>query len=1067
MKLFKKRSFVFMMVPLLLTCLIILGTDNKQEKQDLSGMQFVSANPNAVDVEQPDGKILTVRLKGDEWLHLGFTTDSYTVMQNKKGVYFYAVHDDKGDLVLSKFKAHNPADRTKLENNKLAKIQKRLTFSKSQAKKAFQKHLDSTAGDTRWGGVSGQFPTTGTRNMLIILGDFTDMSFIKTQAQFDDLFNTGSTSFKAYYQDNSYNLLTVNCTVVGPYTPNYDAADADESCSTCIRGYISSLVDMAEADGLDFSQFDNNNDGDVDGLFVVHAGFGEEAGAPTWTIWSHAWTLFTYARTYDGVTIDRYATVPELRGTSGSTMTAIGVCVHEFGHLLGAPDLYDTDGTGSGGTAWDCGRWDVMAGGSWNDSGDTPAQHNMYSKWKLGWSNPVVLSSSASISLQDTGISNTAYRIDTTTNNEFFILENRQQTGWDAALPGHGMLVFHIDGNYIDSLSGNTVNADPSHQGVDVEEADNVRSTATYTADPFPGTANKTSFTDTTIPSSKSWANANTNKPVTNIAENTGLIYFDFMGGSGSASITANFTFIANGLSVDFTDTSIASSTTITDWDWDFGDGNTSTAQNPSHTYAANGTYTVSLTASDSGTTTDTTSKPVTVDSSVFNYCNSEGTDYSYEWIGNVTVGDVNNSSGSAGYTDFTYITCNVTESENVSVSITPVFSGTVYTEHCKIYIDYNLDGDFEDAGEQVFYQVGTSTVTGSFTVPTGISGVTRMRVSMKYDSEQTACETFAYGEVEDYTINISGGTVVPPVANFSASATVITQGDTVNFTDLSTNTPTSWAWTFDGGTPGTSTAQNPSVTYNTAGTYTVQLIATNSAGSDTELKVDFITVNAPPAPVANFTASATTIDETQSVTFTDTSANAPDTWDWTFEGGTPATSTARNPIVTYNTAGTYTVTLVATNDSGSDTETKIDYITVNAPGSCLGEITNAGFETGDTSGWTATGVTVTTDSNSGTYGVSLDASGSRVEQVITGLCPNTSYTLSAFGKAKSLAGFFLGVSNYGGAEQTAQFTNSKAFTQMQIVFTTGASDTSATIFFKRTGSKFTTNGDDFTLTKN
>jgi M6 family metalloprotease-like protein len=921
-----------MMIPLLLTCLIIFGINDKQEKQALSpapGMQFVTANPNAVDVEQPDGKILTVRLKGDEWLHLGLTIDGYTVLQNKKGAYYYARHDARGNLIRSKFLAHNPEDRTQTEKTKLGKIKKRLMFSKNQVKKTFKKRMDTT-GDTRWGGVSGQFPTTGTRNMLIILGDFSDLSFIKTQTQFDDLFNTGSTSFKTYHLDNSYNLLTVNCTVVGPYTPNIQAADADESCSTCIRNYISSLVDLAEADGLDFSQFDNNSDGDVDGLFVVHAGYGEEAGAPSWTIWSHAWTLFNYARTYDGVTIDRYATVPELRGASGSTMTGIGVCVHEFGHLLGAPDLYDTDGTGSGGSAWDCGRWDVMAGGSWNDSGDTPAQHNMYSKWKLGWANPVVIDSSASITLQNTSDSNTAYRINTTTNNEFFILENRQQVGWDAALPGQGMLIFHIDGNFIDGLSSNVVNANPSHQGVDVEEADDVRSTATYTGDPFPGAGNNTSFTDTTTPSSKSWANANTNKPVTNIAENTGLIYFDFMGGSGSASITANFTYVANALTVDFTDTSIASSTTITNWDWDFGDGNTSTQQNPSHTYAANGTYTVSLTASDSGTTTDTTSKPVTVDSTVFNYCNSEGTDYSYEWIGNVTVGDVNNSSGSSGYTDFTYIICNVEEGENVSVSLTPEFASTVYTEHWKIYIDYNIDGDFDDAGEQVFYQVGTSTVTGSFTVPTGVSGLTTMRVSMKYDTEQTPCETFAYGEVEDYTVNITGGIIDPPVADFSASATTITQGDTVDFTDLSTNTPTSWSWTFDGGTPGSSTAQNPSVTYNTPGTYTVQLIATNSAGSDTELKVDFITVNAPPAPVADFTASATTINEGQNVTFTDTSTGNPTSWDWTFAGGTPGTSTAQNPTITYNTAGTYTVTLIATNSSGSDTETKVNYITVN-----------------------------------------------------------------------------------------------------------------------------------------
>ena len=114
-------------------------------------------------------------------------------------------------------------------------------------------------------------------------------------------------------------------------------------------------------------------------------------------------------------------------------------------------------------------------------------------------------------------------------------MENRQLTGWDAALDGNGLFIFHIDGNFIDGLTSNTVNTDPDHQGVDIEEADNVKTSATYTGDPFPGATNNTSFTDTTTPSSKSWANANTNKPVTNISEGSGVITFDFMQGTTPA----------------------------------------------------------------------------------------------------------------------------------------------------------------------------------------------------------------------------------------------------------------------------------------------------------------------------------------------------------------------------------------------------------------------------------------------------------------------------------------------------------------------------------------------------
>ncbi|MFO7789979.1 MAG: PKD domain-containing protein, partial [Bacteroidales bacterium] len=171
-----------------------------------------------------------------------------------------------------------------------------------------------------------------------------------------------------------------------------------------------------------------------------------------------------------------------------------------------------------------------------------------------------------------------------------------------------------------------------------------------------------------------------------------------------------------------------------------------------------------------------------------------------------------------------------------------------------------------------------------------------------------------------------------PPVADFVADQTNITAGTTVQFTDLSDNTPTSWSWDFGDG--GTSTDENPAHEYTSAGTYTVELTATNSAGSDTETKVDYITVNpVTDPPVADFEADLTSINIGETVNFTDLSTNSPDSWSWTFTGGDPASSTVEDPSVTYNTPGTYTVELTATNSYGSDTETKVDYITVSAAG--------------------------------------------------------------------------------------------------------------------------------------
>ncbi len=184
---------------------------------------------------------------------------------------------------------------------------------------------------------------------------------------------------------------------------------------------------------------------------------------------------------------------------------------------------------------------------------------------------------------------------------------------------------------------------------------------------------------------------------------------------------------------------------------------------------------------------------------------------------------------------------------------------------------------------------------------------------------------------LDTYSQDVVVSSPIPPTADFIADQTNVTAGTTVNFTDTSTDYPTSWDWTFVNGTPGTSTDQNPSIQYNTPGVYNVTLIATNGSGSDTETKTGYITVTAVSTPpVADFVASSITVVVNQSIAFTDLSTNLPTSWDWTFAGGTPNSSPDQDPSnITYNTVGTYTVTLEATNGYGSDTETKVAYITV------------------------------------------------------------------------------------------------------------------------------------------
>jgi len=183
--------------------------------------------------------------------------------------------------------------------------------------------------------------------------------------------------------------------------------------------------------------------------------------------------------------------------------------------------------------------------------------------------------------------------------------------------------------------------------------------------------------------------------------------------------------------------------------------------------------------------------------------------------------------------------------------------------------------------------------------------------------------------EAEDRIWEI--GQPVVPTADFTSDAVTVVEGATVQFTDTSLGGPTSWSWTFTGGTPSTSTDRNPSVVYNTVGQFQVSLEVSNSEGSDTKTVPNYMTVNVVPV-VADFSADTTTPSEGDTVNFTDTSTGTPTAWSWTLPGATPSVSADQNPSVVYNTTGTYSVTLEASKTGSSDTEVKTDYIQVFEP---------------------------------------------------------------------------------------------------------------------------------------
>ena len=257
-------------------------------------------------------------------------------------------------------------------------------------------------------------------------------------------------------------------------------------------------------------------------------------------------------------------------------------------------------------------------------------------------------------------------------------------------------------------------------------------------------------------------------------------------------------------------------------------------------------------------------------------YCNSQGNNSSYEWISSVSVGSFTNNSGAAGYSDFTSQTINLNAGSNYSVSLTPGFSGTVYQEYWKVWIDYNADGDFSDAGELV-YSGGpsSSTVSGSISVPTSASGTTRMRVSMKWNGTQTECESFSYGEVEDYTVDISnggGGDTQAPTAPTNLSASGTTQTSTnLSWTASTDNVGvTGYDVYVDGNLDGSTASTSYTVSGLSASTSYNMYVRAKDAAGNVSAQSNTVTVTTqsaadtqPPTVPGNLSASNTTMTST------------------------------------------------------------------------------------------------------------------------------------------------------------------------------------------------------------
>lgn len=411
----------------------------------ISTMQAVPAWSGWQTKSQPDGTKIVVRQLGDEFYHYWETEDGKLAIEQADGTFIVS-------------------DKPLPTSSQVAARRNASAMYKSKPRK-----------------------TIGERNFapkgLVILVQFSDVKFQEKNdvTAFNNLLNQegyyegGATgSAKDYFKAQSNGKYSPKFEVFGPVTlantrkyygeeGNIAGLDANDMY---MADFVIDATKAADAAGCDFTQYDSDNDGKVDIVYFFYAGLGQASGGESETIWPHNWELqyaLLYKRTHgttysytnplklDGKMINNYACSAELK--NDGTRSGIGTLCHEFSHVLGLPDYYDTspytpNNTELHNTPWE---WSIMDYGSYNNNEMTPPNYSIFDKYFMGWATPKFLEANVATGVAITTDYDDAYQITGgselvpyTNEGTVYYIENRQQKGWDAALPYHGMLLWKV-----------------------------------------------------------------------------------------------------------------------------------------------------------------------------------------------------------------------------------------------------------------------------------------------------------------------------------------------------------------------------------------------------------------------------------------------------------------------------------------------------------------------------------------------------------------------------------------------------------------------------------------------
>ena len=394
----------------------------------------------------------------------------------------------------------------------------------------------------------------GTINLaprgLVILVNYSDVSFRpeNTRAAMDSMMNAQGYSYNGatgssrdYFIAQSDSQYMPVFDVVGPVTLTQERAYYGGNKTNkegTDKNAAQMIVDACQLinSEVDFSLYDNDNNGEIDFVYVIYAGLGEADGGPAASVWPHNWQVYTGASKtcyLDGKLLNSYACSAELsqdETTKSEIRSTIGTPSHEFGHVIGLPDYYDTK-SGVNYDEWlTPNNWSIMDYGCYNNNGNTPPNYSIFDKYYIGWATPQHLAANAQLDVTlGTGyyegyqLTGGANLLPYSTTNTVYYIENRQMQGWDAALPGHGMLVWQVKYSSSDWYYNRPNNQDNNPRYTLLSAVENAVIGGTASSNnPFPGSANVTQCTPLT------------GCAMTEITETNSVISFKYNGGAPS-----------------------------------------------------------------------------------------------------------------------------------------------------------------------------------------------------------------------------------------------------------------------------------------------------------------------------------------------------------------------------------------------------------------------------------------------------------------------------------------------------------------------------------------------------